>query len=49
VSLVGGRVKVESVLGSGSRVRVSIPLSGEKWTEYDETEKINLEESDVLR
>jgi len=49
VSLVGGRVKVESVLGSGSRVRVSIPLSGEEWTEYDETEKINLEESDVLR
>lgn len=48
VSLVGGRVKVESALGTGTHVHVFIPLPGEELIDDEDGEKLDLEESDML-
>ena len=45
VSLVGGRVQVESVLGIGSRIYVSIPFPNEELIEIKDTESATIKES----
>lgn len=44
-SLVGGSVDIQSAPGSGTCVRVCVPLSGEEFSETGEAEKMNLQES----
>jgi two-component system sensor histidine kinase UhpB len=48
VSLVGGRVKVESAPGFGTCVHVCVPLSGEGMNGTEEAEEMDLRESDLL-
>lgn len=48
VSLVGGRVMVESVPGSGTCVHVCVPLSGEEFNVTGDAETMNIRESGVL-
>jgi signal transduction histidine kinase len=48
VSLVGGKVKVESAPGSGTCVLMQVPLPGEELTEAEEAEKMDFQESGML-